>query len=628
MASRIAILPEKLCNQIAAGEVVERPASVVKELVENALDAQADWVRVEVEGGGRKLIRVSDNGHGMTHDDVFLCFERHATSKIRQEADLFQLHSLGFRGEALPSIAAVSRLTVSSRCADDEVGLELELSGGVVRHRREVGRPPGTAFTVRDLFFNVPARRKFLRKEETEFGHISEVVTRLALACPFVQFQLVHNGRVVLDFYRHGTLKDRIASVLGRSVVDTLVEVNITDDDLRLHGFIARSEHNRSSTQHLYTYVNGRFIRDRVIQHAVLDGYRQLLMKGRYPLCVLFLDLPTDQVDVNVHPTKHEVRFHNQRLVHDFISHQVRQLLRPPQTAEAEIVDVAASRPDPVVPERSADARSTAIAEAACRNVFCVGGSPEDKETPAPPPMEGGVRETTGHYLSAQGGDQSSSMSVDAFCAVEQNLETPQQALPIDRHGFFTSLEVLGQYAGSYLVCQDGEDLLLIDQHAAHERIGYQRLKSQLNGKGVEKQELLFPEVIELTLAENSRMAEFSSEFERLAFELEPFGGTSWALTAIPAFLAGSDCTVLVRDMLADFAEWGKSNRSQEAFDALLIRMACHTMIRANQRLDSLSMRALLRQLDEVDFNRHCPHGRPVMQRIRRYEIEKMFRRV
>ncbi|MEA3465385.1 MAG: DNA mismatch repair endonuclease MutL [Thermodesulfobacteriota bacterium] len=593
MALKIEILPEKLCNQIAAGEVVERPSSVVKELIENSLDAGADHIVVEVDRGGKKRIVVADNGSGMGRDDIFLCFERHATSKIRSEEDLFHLHYHGFRGEALPSIAAVSRLTVTSRSGDDATGMRLVIFGGKINHTEEVGTPCGTTFEVRDLFFNIPARRKFLRRDETEFGHISEIVTRLALAHPAVHFKLHHNGRTILDLYRQSTSLDRIAMVLGRSVVADLLEINVATDPLSLTGYLARPTVNRSTTTGIYSFVNGRFVKDRVLHHAIMDGYRQLLMKGRYPVCVLFLELDSQQVDVNVHPTKHEVRFRDQRDVHHFVSQSVREVLRN-STGELQ------PHRESLLPSSATISASTSLVSLPVTE----SGQPVQYSQ---------VNEIVSAYPPSQSN----------VVARGENL-----VLSVEERGYFASLTIIGQYHRSYILCEDGDDLILIDQHAAHERIGFERFKHQYNSGSIETQELLFPEIVELSVREDTELREQLEALKRLGFGLDPFGGTSWAIKAIPTFLLENDAKTMVCDVLMELSSVGVSTLSQDAFDAVLIKMACHGMIRANQRLGMVEMKALLQQLDEVDFNKHCPHGRPIMQRLTIGDVEKMFRRV
>lgn len=605
MNSKIKILPEKLCNQIAAGEVVERPASVVKELVENSLDAGADEIVIEIDRGGKKKIVVTDNGCGMGHDDLFLCFERHATSKIKTEDDLFHLVYHGFRGEALPSIAAVSRLSVISRSEDNDCGLKIDIVGGQVKHTAEVGVPCGTIFEVKDLFFNLPARRKFLRKDETEFGHISEIVTRLALAHPSVYFKLFHNGRCVLDLFRQKCSLDRVAMVVGRTIVDELLPVDCDQGLLKLSGFVARPTVNRSTTATIYSFVNGRFVKDRVLHHAIMEGYRQLLMKGRYPVCVLFLQLDSEMVDVNVHPTKHEVRFHDQRSVHQFVSQSVRSVLRD---SSRELPSIAS------MPFVSSTLNIENIEHESVRIKHS-----------SVIPMLGGQSASHNNYISEP--------TVEYGAAPHQAQplsDVDQQSPPllVDDKGYFESLTIIGQYHMSYILCEDGDDLVLIDQHAAHERIGYERFKKQYASGEIVAQELLFPEILELSIREDTELREQNNQMKRLGFELEHFGGLSWALKSVPVFLVENDVKSMVCDVLAELNTVGNSALTHDAFDAVLIKMACHGMIRANQRLEVVEIKALLQQLDDVDFNQHCPHGRPILQRLRLNEVEKMFRRI
>lgn len=610
MKQKIQILPENLCNKIAAGEVVERPASVVKELLENSLDAGASEIRVEVESGGRKLIRVIDNGRGMDRDDVFLCLERHATSKIRSDEDLFRLHSFGFRGEALPSIAAVSRLTLASRSEETDVGWEIYAEGGSVKRAGEVGIPCGTTVEVRDLFFNTPARRKFLRQEETELGHIGDVVTKLALVQPAVRFSLVHRGRMLIDLYRHGSLEERVAELLGRPLLKEMVPLSFPGPfGLKLEGLISQPSLNRATTGMMYTFINGRYIRDRVVQHALLEGYRHLLVKGRYPALVIFLEIDPALVDVNVHPTKHEVRFHDQRTVHDFIVAALQQTLRPSgwlavtNAEPAKPGGLASSPPDPVsgesaaaVVENPAEVRRQEVREALL-------GYARNRPGPVVHVADGATRAANSPFVLP---------------------EPPAAENPL---GFFSSLLVIGQYRRSFIVCQDGDDLVLIDQHAAHERIGFERLRAEYRKDRIERQALLFPAMLEFEFREAAQLNEHLGELERLGFELEPFGGRTFALKAVPRLLGDAQAEQLVRDVAAELVVLGKSGLVEAAVDEILILMACHGMIRANQSLTASEINALLRDLDRVDFSAHCPHGRPVLKRLPLAEVERMFRR-
>lgn len=591
MSASIHLLPENLCNQIAAGEVVERPASVVKELVENSLDAHATQITIEIEGGGGRLIRVSDDGDGMGKDDVFLCLERHATSKIASSADLFRLQTLGFRGEALPSIAAVSRLTVRSQTATAPEGWELYVEGGTVKKAGAIGLPAGTTIEVRDLFFNTPARRKFLRKEETEFGHIAELVTRLALCSPEVQFQLVHNQRTILNAPRQHRLDERIATLLGRPLLADLVKVDRADPvaGLELQGLISHPNLHRSSSAAIYTYINGRYVRDRVVQHAILDGLRHLFPRGRYPVAVLFLSIPGAAVDVNVHPTKHEVRFSQQALVHDFIAAAVKEALRPG------IESLGHQQP------------------AVDRNH---GNSESYRDTvtlPVAVPVSEFVAPMVADLLQV-------SEPVVAWAP-------PVVATPF-AGSYFSSLRVIGQFRASYIVAEDEDHLLLIDQHAAHERIGFERLRREFHDGAVARQGLLFPLIMEFDFKETALLTEYLQPLQRLGFELEPFGPRTFALKAVPQLLAGRDnFSRLLHDLASDLGELGVSRRIEDALDSFLLLISCHGMVRARQKLTPAEMTALLNDLDGIDFNAHCPHGRPVYSRLSDAEIARLFRR-
>ncbi len=613
-ATRIKVLPEELCNKIAAGEVVERPSSVVKELVENALDAGASDILVELEAGGKKLIRVTDNGCGMSKQDAFLSLERHATSKIRTDADLFALHTLGFRGEALASIASVARFRLKTCHNDQGLGQEIYAEGGNIKKVEERGMPQGTEVEIRNLFFNLPARRKFLRKEQTELGHAADVVTKQALANPAVSFRLKHNNRMLIDLRREKGLPERLAALLGRSLLKDMLEVSQqAGADLKLSGLISQPQLNRSAPSHIYTFINGRYIRDRVVQHAVMDGYRQLLMKGRYPVVVLFLQLDPGQVDVNVHPTKHEVRFREQSLVHDFIAESLRQTLKP-----------AAWLNDP-------QPSSSANRPASIPSSFQQPSTPPAQPAPVPPVAAAeAVQELSEPYQTtpaAVSGGAYEKPGSERFLPAAENEQQELSLAQPEENGFFSSLRILGQYHQSYLLCQDGDDLILIDQHAAHERVGFEKLKKSYLSGAVSSQSLLFPEVLELDFRSANALGEQRSALERLGFEIEPFGGNSFALKAIPQLLADCAAVQLVTDVALELERIGKAGELETSIDEVLILMACHGVIRANQALTAEEMRSLLRELDQVDFKGNCPHGRPIQQRLTLAEIERLFRR-
>jgi DNA mismatch repair protein MutL len=596
---KIQILPEKLCNQIAAGEVIERPASVIKELVENSLDAAATTVRIEVEKGGKRLIRVTDNGSGMSRDDAFLCLERHATSKLRSEHDLGCLRTLGFRGEALPSIAAVSRLLLRTRQHEALEGWEIYLEGGTVRRADAAGTPAGTTIEVRNLFYNTPARRKFLRRDETELGHIADTVTKLALARPEIQFQLAHNGRMLIDVNRHRTLPERVAQLLGPALLKELVPVESAAEGRRLHGLISRPETSRSTAGSMFTFINGRCIRDRIVHHALREGYRNLIMKGRHPVVVLFLEMEPEEVDVNVHPTKHEVRFREQAAVHDFIAGAIRDTLRPSSWVEG-----GPSLPGPT-------------------SVAAQGERVEPRRSASPVP-----------FASRATGFEPVSGVQEELAGYRPPVIRPGVAMPCshpgeqeDQCGFFGRTSIIGQYRESYIICQSGDDLLLIDQHAAHERIAFEKLRTQYGATGVERQMLMFPLVLDFDFREAAVVAEHLELLERLGFEIEPFGGNAFAVKAVPHLFSGGETERLIRDVVGELATIGKSTLVEQALDGLLMLMACHRVVRANQLLSLVEIRALLAELDKVPFNAQCPHGRPVMQRLTLTDVERMFKR-
>ena len=614
MEPQIHILPEELCNKIAAGEVVERPSSVIKELVENSLDAGATDILVELEAGGKRLIRVTDNGCGMGRQDAFLSFERHATSKIRTDADLFALHTLGFRGEALASIASVSRMRLKT-CANDEgLGQEIYSEGGTIRQAGELGLPRGTVVEVRNLFFNLPARKKFLRKEQTELGHAADVVTKQALANPQVSFRLQHNDRTLLDLRREKGLRERVAALLGRTLQKDLISVEQrAGEALQLDGLISPPHLTRSAASHIYTFVNGRYIRDRVVQHAVMEGYRHLLMRGRYPVVVLFLHIDPAQVDVNVHPTKHEVRFREQALVHDFIAESLKQVLRSAAwLANSPHGDVGSEQDEGVLEP--------------CTSPYAF-SPPGERDL--------GVKETDpGRSQSSEGAAflpapalTGRHMSGASTWPVSSH-ESSQYALPgSEPAGFFSRLLILGQYHQSYILCQDGDDLILIDQHAAHERVGFEKLRQTYAAGTIPSQTLLFPEILELDFNSATALAENLDELATLGFEVEPFGGKSFALKAVPQLLGGVRAAELVVDIAMELERIGRTGQLLDSIDDVLIMMACHSVVRANQALSVPEIKALFNEMDGIDFKAHCPHGRPVMQRMTLSDVERLFRR-
>ncbi|GBC62873.1 DNA mismatch repair protein MutL [Desulfonema ishimotonii] len=609
--SEIRILPEILSNKIAAGEVVERPASVVKELVENALDAGSTRIIIEVEQGGRSLVRVSDNGVGMGHDDALLAIERYATSKIRKDEDLFAITTLGFRGEALPSIAAVSRLTLETREADADAGTRIELAGGKISRVSEVGAPPGTLISVRQLFFNTPARRKFMKTAGTEMGHIGDIVANIALGWPQVQFRLIHNGRPVRSWQAVTDPADRVADVLGQNLRNDLHPLESGTEAISMTGWIGAPHTARRTSRGIYIYVNGRFVRDRMVQHALSDGCSGRLMKGQFPLAVLFITVPPDQVDVNVHPAKNEVRFSQQKAVHRAVAEAVARTL---QEADRPTAWPGARQPGETDPERPVIQDTKAAPEMSVEmpEIFRPGSSRISEPLPDYAPAEAVPDRTAFH-------------------------ETPSGHMPVSpkpgqteiwQKGRFGDLRVIGQFRGTYILCESENGLILIDQHAAHERVVFEQLKQRAAGSQAAAQTLLIPETVDLSWQEAASLEKLIPEFRAFGFDIEPFGGNTFVVKAVPALLSGRPVCPLIAQIAEKAAELGQGSGPEKALEDCLILMACHGAIRANQLLSEQQMQGLLKQMDRCENPSHCPHGRPTWIRWTTGFLEKSFRRV
>ncbi len=606
---RIAVLPVALANQIAAGEVIERPASVVKELVENALDAGARRIVVAVRDGGCALIRVRDDGEGMAREDAVLAFARHATSKIRVSEDLIAIETLGFRGEALASIAAAADVELLTRRADEEVGTRVTARGGVVVDVGDAGSAPGTLVEVREIFAALPARRKFLRRPATEFGHIAEVLSRLALGVPLVGFTLEHDGRRVLDLPPVGNALERVVQVVGREVAQGMTALEVDGSIARLRAHLGRPENSLSTARLVLTYVNGRVVRDRVLTRAVLDGYETLLMRGRYPICVVFLQIAPGEVDVNVHPAKAEVRFRDAGAMHRIIARGIATRLREAMAGQAPRGPGDRAATHSTLPRsewrRSGPGRSW------------MGGG----ESPA---VLGRAHEAASPY--------STSVPPISPAVVAESAPSPAGADEIGgpavpAAGGFASLRFLAQVLDGYLVCVGPDGLVIIDQHAAHERVRFERLRAQTDAGAVPAQRLLVPDTLQLGLRDVQALVEAAPLLERLGFEGEAFGGGTYVLRAVPTLLADTDCPAVLRDLAADLAEIGASRAGDEAMDGILARVACHSAVRVGRRLERAEVEALLRAMDEVDRSSYCPHGRPAFLALERGTLERMFKR-
>jgi DNA mismatch repair protein MutL len=607
VSQRISILPEIITNKIAAGEVVERPASVVKELIENSLDAAATAIDVEITMGGRRLIRIIDNGHGMSREDALLSLERHATSKIKTDRDLEGILTLGFRGEALPSIASVSRFRLATREPESLEGSEVIVEGGKVREVKACGMAPGTAISIEQIFFNTPARLKFMKSSATEAGHVGDVVARMAVSRPDVAFSLTSDGRELLRVQR-SDLQRRLTQVNGKATSAHLYPIENSGAQVCVSGYVSGPSLVRSGMQGMFTYINGRFVRDKVVQHAVMQAYRGVIDRGRYPVVALFIQLPAGEVDVNVHPTKHEVRFRQQSDVHDAIQKAVEDVLRgSPWLAGKPRLPLPLTAP-------TGQAYRERIAAAAQASLSM---PPRPSHLPHHPAS-----------ASAGGRESASSSAADSAQVDPASVREPGEPFrPESDQGYFSSLTIIGQFHCEYILCQSGTELVIIDQHAASERVAYQRLKLQFSGGAVETQRMLFPETVELSFSEVAVAGRFYNDLARIGFELEPFGGNTLIITAVPRLIAGQDAIRLVRDILADLSQLGTSSAFQDMLAGLLSRIACHSVVRGIHPLEARQIAELLRCMDETDFAASCPHGRPVSHVITLAELEKIFKR-
>ena len=598
-APRIHVLPPELANQIAAGEVVERPASVVKELCENAVDAGARRVEVEIEAGGRRLIRVVDDGCGMTALDARLALQRHATSKITSADDLWGLATFGFRGEALPSIAAVSRLALRTKTAGATAGFRLLVEAGGEMDAGEIGMAEGTQVEVRDLFFNTPARLKFLKSEATEAANDSEAVLRLALAHSEVHFRLRGNGRVALDLPPHRDMAERVRAALARRGAKVLHEAEGEEGGIKVRAFLASPEEAAPAGRSTFLFVGHRFVRDRALLHALAQGYGELLEKGRYPLAALFVEVPGQELDINVHPQKLEVRFARPQEVYAAVRHVVgRAVARAPWLAVSPI------RAYTLPPERAA---------------------PGEGDRPLSP---GPARERQEPLSAARSPEPGERHSSPLYPTLLRDEAQPAVAESASR-GFFGGLEYIGQLRRTYLVCEGPSELVLVDQHAAHERIMFERLRVAHRQRAVVRQRLLFPIPIELdeVAAAAAREAATVEALAGLGFEVEAFGPNTMLVRAVPDLLKDVDPKPLLRDVLHRVAEGDSLRLAEENFEQVFATMACHGALRAGDVVAREAALRLLGQLDAVDLHSHCPHGRPVLLRMSIAEIEQRLGR-
>jgi DNA mismatch repair protein MutL len=691
---RIHVLPDHVANKIAAGEVVERPASVVKELLENALDAGATRIKISVEAGGKKLIQITDNGCGMVRDDAMLAFERHATSKIKDADDLLSVATLGFRGEALPSIASVSRLRLETcsagltedrstkersqgeRSAEKAAGTIIEINGGKMARVEEAGLPEGTSITVRDLFFNIPARKKFLKAESTELSHIASLVTHYALAHPEKHFELHSATNAMLVAPPVAGYSERVYQVFGKETLDQLIPVAAvqslervglpqpppwrrqeveededgvrgvpTPGDMRLHGFVSKPEIQKLNRNSIFVFVNGRLIRDRLVQHGLTEAYRNIIPPTVYPVVLLFLEMPPGEVDVNVHPSKTEVRFRQSTVMHDFVRDTVRAALmkaRPaPQfTTEIHAHATAGSGLTPGAREWEPPSDLTSDPGAPVRQMYDpAGGHGFALQAPVPPPVsarfqfEGGIAvEANAAIPVARGlGDRFDQAMPEAIpdngCApaIDDSTNKIEEESTLDA---LSSLRPLGQIRNSFILAVNEDGLWIVDQHVAHERVLFERILKQRAAQKVESQRLLMPIVLELSPAQQAVFAEIAGELEHNGFEAEPFGARSVAVKVAPAGVDASVVERMLHELLDQISREEQSLNLEKIRGRIAASIACHAAIKVNMPLEQNKMEWLLAELAKTDHPMSCPHGRPVVLRYSVKDIQKAFKRI
>ena len=661
---RIHVLPEHVANKIAAGEVVERPASVVKELLENSLDAGAARIKIQVEAGGKKLIQMTDDGCGMIRDDALLAFERHATSKIKDAEDLLNISTLGFRGEALPSIASVSRLRLATRAADQEAGTIVEIAGGKIFRVEEAGLPSGTSITTRDLFFNTPARKKFLKSESTELSHIASLVTHYALAHPDKHFELHSATNAVLVAPPVAGYSERVYQVFGKDILDKLIPVaaelplahvglpqpppwrraeeeedgghTADPGSLRLHGFVSKPEIQKLNRNSIYTFVNRRLIRDRLIQHAIAEAYRNILPPTVFPVVLLFLEMPNAEVDVNVHPSKTEVRFRQQAVLHDFFRDSVRAALMKARPVPQFVTEIR-SRPT-AAPWLTPGAQATNASCNAVPRAFYEQTAPDPFALQAPeqPAIAERLYFAEGITVNANTAVSVARFPVPGFGdrpqalapgqCTQQQLDEPEPAG--DLAPSLSSLKPLGQLRESFILAVNRDGLWIIDQHVAHERVLFEKILKQRSRQQVESQRLLMPIVIELTPAQQAVFSELSNELHKNGFDAEPFGARSIAVKVAPAGVQASEVEHMLHELLDQFSREDQALNLDQIRARIAASVACHAAIKVNMPLEQNKMEWLLAELAKTECPMSCPHGRPVVLRYSMKDIQRAFKRI
>ena len=645
---RIRILTDQVANQIAAGEVVDRPASVVKELLENALDAGATRIRVEVEAGGRKLIRITDNGVGMVRDDALLAFERHATSKIRSSDDLLSIATLGFRGEALPSIASIARVELETRAAGEDSGTRVEITGGKIHRVEDAGLAAGTTIAVRDLFFNTPARRKFLKTETTELSHVTALVTHYALAHPEKHFELHSATHALLIAPPVQKPAERIFQIFGKDTLDQLIPTAAErpfdraglpepppwkrDEDytapdpgfLRMSGFVSKPELQKLNRNSIYVFVNQRLIRDRLILHAVSEAYRNVIPPTSYPVVLLFLEMPPHEVDVNVHPAKTEVRFRQQAAVHDFVRDSIRNALIKSRPAAGFLAALTANphATPSLLPATSPLPGQSEGSIAEAEAVLAGNGAPFRLAEPTLPSEDGKLPFAMG---AQDNGHLSATRQPRHDCEVQ---DFPEDGEPVASLNSLASLKPLGQLRESFIVAMNDEGLWIIDQHVAHERVLFEKILREREVERVERQRLLMPMLVDLQPHQMVLFATISQELEHNGFEVEPFGPHTIAVKAAPVGLEGRRLERMLMEVLEQAGNSVQSENMGTLRTRIAASIACHSAIKVNMPLDPQRIEWLLAELARTEHPTSCPHGRPIALRYSWRDIQRAFQRI
>ena len=610
----VRILPEILSNQIAAGEVVQRPASVVKELVENSIDAGSTRITIEVVKGGKSFIRVSDNGHGLSRDDALLSIERYATSKIFTKEDLFSISTFGFRGEALPSIASVSKFCLVTRTKETDIGTKIDIIGGKIRDVSDAGAPVGTMVEVKHLFFNTPARKKFLKSDNTETSHVADAISGMALGNPHIQFRLFLNQKLAKNFSSADDLFQRSVRVLGRDVADRLYNFKFSDEFVQLHGVCANPSVTRSTSSKIFLFVNNRLVYDRGVISAIFKGYKGRIMKGRFPLAVLFIQIPFDQVDVNVHPSKREIKFFNGQGIY----HAVSETLENALSFEQQNI-TAYSKAQNILNEKF-EYGDEAFKPNQTDRI-------EQSSINWPPAQVENKKDFFQEHSAQKSSPDITYNNPKLTCDLQVTCDhkvTIQNSRVTSR----LKLTVIGQIMGTYILAQSEDGLILIDQHAAHERIVYENLKQRYHSLKVQSQSLAVPETLELNFKEADFLGSILDDLKTLGMVIEPFGETTFVIKAVPAMVDEKEIKPLILEILETALVKKDRFSKKDWLENSLILMACHSAIRANLNLKPIEIEKLLADLEQCENPRHCPHGRPIAITWSKNQIEKLFKRV